>query len=464
MSDKAPLEMLAADLFANAAVVSQYCRSTSHPQRSFGQDSPDNLLPPNAPQPLVRAKEAILEAVVRIEQLVQDPDDVLYELLIRQQQFMCISWLVEFQIFSHVPLPPDSVSYQDVAKAAGVPEKTFKSVIRLAMTANFFRETEDRQLAHTTLSASFVTNPDLNTWLRYMVIRLWPVRLQFANTTKKWGGSLKTNETAYNYTWGTDLSFFDHLKANPELDQEFATYMKSQAAASRGTSVDFLLQGFDWASLGEATVVDVGGGGGDASTAIAKVHPKLQFVVQDLPKTIENARQRAASSSLPVDITSRIRFQAHDFFKPQPITNAKIYLLRMIIHDWPDEEAVKILRNLVAVLKLQPGSRIVIMDMALPAPDSGTPRTFEQVMRYKDLTMKQMFNAKEREIEEWYELVRSVDPQLRIVAMNRPEGSHFDIMELGIEGGHGVTVGIARQNVSVLNGISNGTNKTNTSH
>lgn len=87
----------------------------------------------------------------------------------------------------------------------------------------------------------------------------------------------------------------------------------------------------------------------------------------------------------------------------------------MILHDWLDEEAVKTLNNLVAVLKHQPKSRVVIMDLALLAPDSGTPRTTEQVTRYKDPTMKQMFNAKDMEIEEWYELVRSVDPQLRLL-------------------------------------------------
>lgn len=187
MSDKAPLESLAADLFAGTAVASQYCRSTSHPQRPFGQDSPDTLLPSDRPSSFARAKEAVAEAVFRIEQLVQDPENVLYELLISQQQFICISWFVQFQIFGHVPLPPDSISYQDVANVAGLPERSFKSVIRMAMTTNLFRETEDQKLAHITLSASFVRSTDLNTWLQFSVTRLSPVRYQFANATKKWG-------------------------------------------------------------------------------------------------------------------------------------------------------------------------------------------------------------------------------------------------------------------------------------
>jgi hypothetical protein len=41
-----------------------------------------------------------------------------------------------------------------------------------------------------------------------------------------------------------------------------------------------------------------------------------------------------------------IPLPVHDFFKPQPVKNASVYFLRSIIHDWPDAEAKKILKNL----------------------------------------------------------------------------------------------------------------------
>ena len=37
---------------------------------------------------------------------------------------------------------------------------------------------------------------------------------------------------------------------------------------------------------------------------------------------------------------------AHDFFKPQPIRNASVYFMRMILHDWPDYKALEILKAL----------------------------------------------------------------------------------------------------------------------
>ena len=257
MSGRSPVEDLASSLFADVAVVAVYCRSRAHPQRSFGQESPRALLPQEPPQSLLRAKDAILEATTGIKQLVQDPSDVLLDILVQQQQFTCLQWICRFRILFSIPLPPAAASYGDIARAAKVPEATLRSVARMAMTANFLRETDEGNLAHNALSASFVENPNLSTWLSYMVDRTVPVMSAFAKATERWGDSVKGNETAYNIAMETDLSFFEHLKSRPDLSSAFDAYMKSQASVNSGTSVEFLLEGFDWASLGEATVVDV---------------------------------------------------------------------------------------------------------------------------------------------------------------------------------------------------------------
>jgi len=49
-----------------------------------------------------------------------------------------------------------------------------------------------------------------------------------------------------------------------------------------------LLQGFDWAGLGEGSlIVDVGGGIGSTSMTLAKAFPHLRFCIQDRPKTVK---------------------------------------------------------------------------------------------------------------------------------------------------------------------------------
>lgn len=125
------------------------------------------------------------------------------------------------------------------------------------MTVNFLSETNDGRLAHSALSTVFVEDADMATWLSYLLNRSVPCMRAFTQATERWPDPVKGNETAYNLAMNTDLSFFDHLRVNPDLSAEFGKYMKSQSTVHAGAGVDHLLQGLDWAALGEAKVVDV---------------------------------------------------------------------------------------------------------------------------------------------------------------------------------------------------------------
>lgn len=153
--------------------------------------------------------------------------------------------------------------------------------------------------------------------------------------------------------------------------------------------------------------------------------PNLRFVVQDLAEPIRQARAQA--STLPSDVVGRFEFVEHDFFTPQPVKDADVFLMRQIMHDWPDEDAVRILKELAKVMKAD--SRIVIMDMVLPTPGTSS-LTLESALRRMDLTMRQLVNAKEREVEDWHALIRRADETLQIVAIRHPEGSLHSVIEI----------------------------------
>ena len=97
-----------------------------------------------------------------------------------------------------------------------------------------------------------------------------------------------------------------------------------------------------------------------------------KFVIQDLEKTVEEGR-----NSLPSDMKTRVTFQVHDIFTPQPV-EADIYLLRIVLHDHTDENVLKILRNLLPAMK--DGSRIIINDITVPLPN-GMHRIEERLIR-----------------------------------------------------------------------------------
>ena len=137
---------------------------------------------------------------------------------------------------------------------------------------------------------------------------------------------------------------------------------------------------------------------------------------------------RKQATSLPADISNRITFQGHDFTNPQPVKGANIYILRMILHDWPDKEATAIIRSILDAM-VDTKSRLLIMDTVLPKPGS-VPVSIERIVRNRDLTMMQCFNSKERDLDDWNDLLAATDSKLQLKNVTQPFGSAMSILEV----------------------------------
>lgn len=88
---------------------------------------------------------------------------------------------------------------------------------------------------------------------------------------------------------------------------------------------------FPWSMLGNATVVDVGGGVGSMCLDLAKAFPDLHFVVQDLPATIEKAYPIWNAEAADAVAAGRVQLQPYDFFEEQPVKGAGAYFLRCVL-------------------------------------------------------------------------------------------------------------------------------------
>ncbi|KAJ9484181.1 hypothetical protein VN97_g9208 [Penicillium thymicola] len=135
--------------------------------------------------------------------------------------------------------------------------------------------------------------------------------------------------------------------------------------------------------------VDVGGGHGHQCIELGKKYPNLlgYLVLQDLPEAVKILA--------PID---GVEAEAYDFFQPQPIIGAKFYYLRRIMHDWPDDKAATILRNIRTAMG--PDSRVLIDDAVLP--DTGA--NWQSAVA--DLAMM-TFAGKERTKHQWEALAES---------------------------------------------------------
>ena len=136
---------------------------------------------------------------------------------------------------------------------------------------------------------------------------------------------------------------------------------------------------------------------------------------------------KAAAAQLPANIASRISFQEHDFFNAQPVHGAEVYLLRMILHDWPDTDAAAILRELIGAMSS--GSRLIIMDSVLPRPGS-MPSAQERMLRARDMTMLEAFNSLERDEQDWRRLLATADHGLTLRGIHTPTRSALSLLDV----------------------------------
>lgn len=216
--------------------------------------------------------------------------------------------------------------------------------------------------------------PTLHQWNGYVVEEMWPASLRTVDAMTKWPGSEEPKHTGFALAKGVDGAFFDELGKDDERRDRFASAM--QVLQSFPTlDPAFLLDNLGWEDNGPQLVVDVGGSNGSIACRMLRKYPTVHAVVEDLPAVVANAQ-------VPPDLEQRLSFRAHDFFTEQPVRGADVYLLRSILHDWPDQYAVRILRNLVPAMK--PGARVILNETCVP--EAGVlSRYQEQQLRYVDV-------------------------------------------------------------------------------
>ena len=147
-----------------------------------------------------------------------------------------------------------------------------------------------------------------------------------------WSGvaeALRTGEPAFPARYGR--SFFDWVGEDPD---RLESYQRAMATYAR----------HDYASLSEVVdfsthehVLDAGGGTGELIFALLRSCPVLTGTVLDMPGVAQFA-------SAPPDLEGRCHFVGGDLFREWP-ARADAVILARILHDWPDEEALRILKR-----------------------------------------------------------------------------------------------------------------------
>lgn len=181
--------------------------------------------------------------------------------------------------------------------------------------------------------------------------------------------------------------------------------------------------------MGNALVVDVGGGVGGFPLQLSKVYPDLRFVVQDRGPVIQQAMESVWPKENPAALRDqRVQFMEHSFFDKNPVEGADVYYLRYVLyvscffllakyanhrfsHDWSDDYCVNILSRIRE--SMAPHSRLLICEQVMnttigdpdltsaPAPLPANYGFHARFSHSRDITMMAAINGIERTPEEF---------------------------------------------------------------
>jgi hypothetical protein len=275
----------------------------------------------------------------------------------------------------------------DLAAATGTDPDTLHRLLHALATVGVYDERPDGSFA----------NNGLGEGLRSDVADSVRPLARTLNSPELWGAwghlghSVRTGENAFRAKHGVDA--WTLRQGYPEQNAIFNQTMTTQTSVIAPAVAEVC----DFSGL--STVVDVGGGQGILLEAVLTRHPHLSGTVFDQAHVV--ATEPASS-----DLTPRWSAASGSFFDAVPEADA--YLLKSILHDWPDQECVDILAT--CRRSLRPGGVVLVVETILGRPG------FEAEAAFSDINMLVMPGGRERTEQQYATLFDAAGLRLDGVA------------------------------------------------
>lgn len=295
----------------------------------------------------------------------------------------------DLNIAAHLSAGP--LTPQELAMRVGALPDAIYRVLRALASIEVFREDDQGRFELTPLAETLGSSGGQAYALLHgqELYRAWGCMLETA----------RTGTPGFNLAHGAPL--FDYLAKRPERGQVFDRAMMGH----HGGETTPMLDAYDFSTFSE--IVDVGGGNGSLLAGTLERHARLRGVLFELPQVAGRARNEIAGAGL----ANRIRVVEGSFLEPNSIPRGgDAYVLRHVVHDWNDEDTIRILRHTREAAS--PAGRVLVVEMVIP-PGNGP-----SFSKWLDLMML-AYGGKERTEKEYRHLFEQAGLQLnRIVDTN----------------------------------------------
>ena len=284
---------------------------------------------------------------------------------------------------------------ETVAEAVGARGPELRRVLRALVAAGIFTELDDGRIALNDAAAALRGDAPG---------RVRDVVLNFGEEMYRAFGELlhtvRTGETAFDVVYGKPI--FDYYSDNPRAERRGSARMLARTLpTARELAATEIVRA-------ARTVVDVGGGTGTVLAEILKRNAAMRAVLLERPGVLELAHSYLSAQG----VADRCELVAGDFFASVP-AGGDLYLLKSVLHDWPDDRCVTILRNCRAAM--DSAARLAIVELLLPERVTPSPDALHAALL--DLIMLAYAGGRERTAAEFTELLDQAG--LRPVASTR---------------------------------------------
>jgi hypothetical protein len=301
----------------------------------------------------------------------------------------CIHVAATLGIGEHIAAGHSGI--EDLARAAGADRQSLHRVLRHLVRVGVFEEPAPGEFALNDSARELMqmrAGFDLDGFGGRMA-HAWRTLLT----------AVRTGRPAYHEVFGRP--YWEDLDAHPEIAAQFDELM---GPAGHGRpDPEVLLDPADWS--GVRTVADVGGGTGSLLAEVLRAHPEVRGTLVDLPGTIGRA------APLFEGLMDRVSFAAQSFFDTLP-AGADVYMTKSVLCDWPDAEALAILRRCAEAAR--PHGRVVAVNGVSP-DEQADP----------NLLMLVLVGGKDRTLAEFRAL--AAEAGLRVTASGRNPSGRFQV-------------------------------------
>jgi hypothetical protein len=310
------------------------------------------------------------------DQHITPPPAQMMQLITGFWTSCCIYNAAKLDIADKLALRPQSA--EQLAETTHCHAPSLNRVMRALASVGIFDRNQQGEFCNNTLSETL--RSDVPGSMKAMAIA------QLGDHYNAWGNllySIKTGKTAFDQVEG--MPVWKYYETHPEEGQNF---MKAMTGLT-GAVIKNVIPEYDFSSMN--TIVDVGGGNGALLMAVLNTAPNSKGIVFDEEYVVEKTNLELAKKGFD----GRCSTVGGSFFDFVP-KDADGYLMKMVLHDWNDEQCLQILHNCCQAMK--PGSKLLVIESVIPEEDSPHPG------KYMDINMMAMTGGMERTEKEFANL------------------------------------------------------------